>query len=251
MILSINSISKSYSKKRVLNEISTNLVSGNAYALLGKNGAGKTTLINSLLNLVKPDSGSFLLDNESLDVSSKAWKQRVGVVSDDIPLVPQMTGRECLEFHAYLYGISSSEAQNRITSLLSHFFEDEKDWNKEIQSYSTGMRKKIEICAAVLHTPDILILDEPFSGLDPLAAKELIGFLNEYRRNDRVLLISSHDLAYVEKCVSHVLVLDEATFKFDGSVEDFLQSGDGKIDGALFQLLVPKEKSAGGLEWMK
>lgn len=251
MQLTLDGISKSYGTKQVLHQLSTRLESGNAYALLGRNGAGKTTLINALLHLVRPDTGAFLLDGQSLDTSSKAWKRRVGVVSDDIPLVPQMTGRECLEFHAYLYEIPKAEARQRINSLLHYFFEDEKDAATEIQSCSTGMRKKIQMCAAVLHTPDVLLLDEPFSGLDPLAVQELITFLNKYRRADRIIVLSSHDLAYVEKCVSHVLVLDEARFRFDGSIDAFLRSGDGKIDGALFQLLVPTEKSGDELRWMK
>ncbi|MFW6347283.1 MAG: ABC transporter ATP-binding protein [Cyclonatronaceae bacterium] len=251
MQLTIADICKSFGPKQVLDKLHTQLESGNAYALLGKNGAGKTTLINILLHLVQADAGHFLLDDAPLDTSSRAWKRRVGVVSDEVPLVPQMTGRECLEFHACLYDVPPAEARPRIDALLHHFFEDVRDTGKEVRSYSTGMRKKIEICAAVLHTPDVLLLDEPFSGLDPVAARELISFLNTYRRPGRILLLSSHDLAYVQQCVSHVLVLDEARFKFDGSTEAFLRSGNGKIDGALFLLLVSSEKSGDGLEWMQ
>lgn len=250
MQLSLSGISKSFSGKKVLNQLDTRLEDGQAYALLGKNGAGKTTLINLLLHLLKPDAGHFRLDGAALDTSSRAWKRRTGLVSDDVPLVPQMTGRECLEFHARLYEVPAAEADARIHSLIHHFFDDEADANTEIRACSTGMRKKIELCAAVLHTPDVLLLDEPFSGLDPLAARQLITFLKRYRRAGRLLLISSHDLSYVEKCVSRVLVLDEGSFTFDDTLDAFLRSGGGDMDGALYELLVPARKSGDGLEWM-
>ena len=112
------------------------------------------------------------------------------------------------------------------------------------------MKKKIAFCAAVLHTPNILILDEPFSGLDPLVTNQMISFLHQYTKNDRVILISSHDLNYVERIATHIGVLNDNQLQFNSSLQDFTENGITSIDKALLKILRPNENQLSNIDWV-
>jgi ABC-type multidrug transport system ATPase subunit len=116
--------------------------------------------------------------------------------------------------------------------------------------FSTGMKKKIAFCAAVIHTPSILILDEPFSGLDPLVANQMVQFLQKYKREDRTILISSHDLTYVEKIATHIGVLDNKELVFNSSIKDFTENGENHLDAALLSILKPNDSQLDNLDWI-
>jgi ABC-2 type transport system ATP-binding protein len=112
------------------------------------------------------------------------------------------------------------------------------------------MKKKLGVCASVLHRPDILILDEPFSGLDPVAAQMLIQFLNSYLSSDRIIFLSSQDLAYVERVSTHIGVLDEGTMVYDGTLENFTMNGVNLLDQALLKLLKSDENNLRNIDWI-
>lgn len=112
------------------------------------------------------------------------------------------------------------------------------------------MKKKIAFCAAVLHTPELLILDEPFSGLDPLVANQMIQFLKKYQREDRLIFISSHDLSYVEKVASHIGVLHESNIVYHDTLENFTQQGIKALDAALLTILKPNTANLSSIDWV-
>lgn len=250
MSIEINALTKAFGKKKVLHNLDITIEQGQCYCLLGKNGVGKSTLLNCILDLVKPDNGTISLYGQDYNQHSLAVKQNLGALSEDNPLIEEFTGLEYLNFVAKLYKLSPAETEERITSLTNYFFTDKESLNKNIAGYSTGMKKKVGIAAAILHKPNILILDEPFTGLDPIAAQLLVNLIRSYSTPGRVVLISSHDLNYVEKVATHIGVLNDGKLMYNGSVQEFTMNGENLIDQALFQLLLPHHTSETNFDWM-
>ncbi len=250
MSIEINALTKAFGKKQVLQHLDITIEKGQCYCLLGKNGVGKSTLLNCILDLVKPDSGTIELFGKDYHQNALEVKRNLGALSEDNPLIEEFTGLEYLNFIAKLYKLSPSETEERITSLTNYFFTDKESLNKNIAGYSTGMKKKVGIAAAILHKPNILILDEPFTGLDPIAAQLLVNLIRSYSTPNRVVLISSHDLNYVEKIATHIGVLNDGKLMYNGSVQEFTMNGENLIDQALFQLLLPHYTSETNFDWM-
>jgi ABC-2 type transport system ATP-binding protein len=249
-MIHIENLSKSFGKKQLFQNIHLDLKQGQTHALLGKNGAGKTSLIHLILDLIQADKGSVKIlgkVNTELDEKDKAkW----GVVGEDLALMEELNGKDYLKFIAQIYRIPSTIYQQRINDLCNYFFEDSAELNKAIATYSTGMKKKIAFCAAVLHAPDILILDEPFSGLDPMVANQMLAFLSKYQNEDRLIFVSSHDLTYVEKIASHITVIDQGTIRFSSTLQDFTENGEKSLDAALVSLLKPNNNELSKMEWL-
>lgn len=249
-MIQIQDLSKSFGKETVLNGVQTELHPDTIYGLLGKNGAGKTTLINLMMGFLKPDSGDVLFDEKSIQNHAHEIKQTTGILSDDLPMVDQLTGYHNLEFAASLYGLAPGEAKMRFTSLFEYFFDDVNQLHKPLKEYSTGMRKKLMLISAVMHKPNVLIMDEPFTGLDPVAVKQMIEFIKSYKQASRTLLISSHDLSYIERIADHILVLHDHNFVFNDSLKQFTTEGSTMIDEALYNILVPEERNTEDINWL-
>jgi len=174
-MIEIEGVIKSFSGKIVLNNICLTVNKGQSFCILGPNGAGKSTLINLLLGIFKPDKGVIRINGLQygrLSIDNKI-KQIIGGFGDESKLIDEFTGYDYLQFVSYLYNIERSIQRSRIENVTNFFFDDISSLNRKITTYSTGMRKKLEICASILHLPLILILDEPFSGLDILSAEKL------------------------------------------------------------------------------
>ena len=249
MELNIKNLSKSYQGKQVLDSLNLTLRGGDIVGLLGRNGAGKTTLINCLINLTDHNNGQFIFNGQVLTGDRLSFKQVLGILSDVIPPVPEFTGADYLRFISLIHKLDTPTFQKRSNELTNFFFDDASILDTKISQYSTGMIKKIGLCAAVLNVPSVLILDEPFAGLDPVAVQQLIAFLQAYQRADRLVLIASHDLNYVEEVANRILVLDDARIKFDGGLDDFTIQGTKVISEALFDFLVPRRKAL-AFDWI-
>jgi ABC-type multidrug transport system ATPase subunit len=249
-MITAENIHKSYGTKIVLSGISWRAEPGMCYGLLGNNGAGKSTLIHILLDLVPASSGAVSIDGLRYPDDTVPIRSRMGVLPEKDLLHAELTAYEQLQLSAMLYGVPAEERDHRIRTLFNFFFDDEGDLDKPCGSFSTGMRKKTGIICALLHRPDILILDEPFSGLDPGSSIVLIDFLKQYLVNGRIGLISSHNLSYVEQLATHIAVLHNTQMIFDGTTESFLERGSGLIDRTLFEMLQQTPKSRDGLEWL-
>lgn len=240
MNLIIEDLIKSYNDKSILNNISLQLNGGDIIGLLGKNGAGKTTFLNCLIDLVKPDSGKFIFNGIDTKNKKSQFKKSLGVLSDVIPPILEFTGHDYLQFIGLLHNIDSGTFIKRKKELISFFFEDDNILDKTISHYSTGMKKLIGFCASVLPQPSLLLLDEPFSGLDILAVKKFLLFIENYHRTNRIILIASHDLGYLEKITNRIVIIDNSVIKFDNSLDIFTQFGNKIMDDALFEILIPK-----------
>lgn len=249
-MIQITDLKKKYAKNTIIESFNLKIDYGQTYCLLGKNGVGKTTLINMMLDLIELDSGNIKLlgkDHNKLDISDK---KRIGAVVENLALIDEISGFEFLHLVGKIYKMPLDTSKKRIADLFNYFFENESDLKMNISKYSTGMKKKLAFCAAVIHAPDILILDEPFSGLDPLVASQLVMFIKKYQRADRIIFISSHDLTYVEKVATHIGVLDNRSLIFNSSLQDFTQNGEKALDSALLKILKPNATELEKIDWL-
>ena len=249
-MIQISNLTKNFGRNTVLEQINLTVEKGQVYSLLGKNGAGKTTLINLMLDLLKPDSGTVQLLGKESSQLNPSDKLKMGIVGEDMALIEEFTGFEYLTFIGKIYQIPTAPLKKRIADLFQYFFEDEKDLRKLISKYSTGMKKKLAFCAAILHTPDLLILDEPFSGLDPLVASQMVLFLKKYHNQNRTIFISSHDLSYVEKVSTHIGVLDQTRLVYNATLQEFTSDGARELDAALLKILKPNENELEKIDWL-
>lgn len=249
-VIEIKSLIKNFGKKTVLDRIDLQINAGEIYCLLGKNGVGKSTLIYLIMDLLEKDSGEILLFGHDNYQMSKELKMKIGIVSDQLSLIEEVSGYDYLNFVAKTYGLNKETTQQRIQDLVTYFFDSEEDIKKNISTYSTGMKKKMAFCGAVIHTPELLILDEPFSGLDPLVAKQMIAFINKYKREDRLIFISSHDLSYIEQVATQIGVLNDKKLVFNSTLADFTENGGDKLDTALFKLLDSNKTELNEINWL-
>ncbi len=249
-MIQLNNVTKTYGKTTVIENLSLTIETGQVYALLGKNGVGKSTLINMIIDLIKIDNGTITILNEDSVDLDKNFKSKIGILSEDVGLIEEINGFEYLNFIGKIYKIPADVLTKRIKDLIEFFFENESELKKIIKGYSTGMKKKLAFCAAIIHTPEILILDEPFSGLDPFVANQMILFLKKYQREDRLILISSHDLNYVEKIATHIGVLDNKALQFNASIQEFTENGVNHLDSALLKVIQPNTSELENIDWL-
>jgi len=246
-MIEIKDLTKSFNNKLVLNQIKLEIGKGEIHCLLGKNGAGKTTLINILSGFLNYDSGNFTFSGKDL---TNEVKKNIGLVSDENFIVEEFTCNEYLTFIAHLYKIDSKEAEKRIKSLDNFFFNDENVLSKQISTLSSGMKKKIELCGAVLHKPDYLILDEPFTGLDPIASNKLVEFILNYQNGNRVIFISSHNLNQIEQIATKISILNKCKIIFEGTIKEFTKDNLKKFDKTLLETLGVVSSNMEELMWI-
>lgn len=251
MNIEVKNLSKTFKNQVVLTDLSFELNNGEICCLLGKNGAGKTTLINIIIKLIIPDSGFVFYDTELYSNIPIDIKRRIGILNEENPVIEELTAGQFLRLSGKLYKLDSDTIEQRVDDLLSWFFDDPKKViAKRLSGFSTGMKKKIGLIAAVLHTPDLLILDEPFSGLDPLVARQCVDFINFYKNEQRTIFLASHDLSYVEQVATKIVVLDKQQFVFKGPLNDFTANGSDQIDSVLLELLQPEGQKNVKPEWL-
>jgi len=254
-MIEIEGVIKSFSRKIVLNNICLTVNKGQSFCILGPNGAGKSTLINLLLGIFKPDKGVIRINGLQygrLSIDNKI-KQMIGGFGDESKLIDEFTGYDYLQFVSYLYNIERSIQRSRIENVTNFFFDDISSLNRKIITYSTGMRKKLEICASILHLPAILILDEPFSGLDILSAEKLTQFIKTYIsvNSNRLVFFSSHDLYYVNKAATHIGVLNKGEIIFSNSIENFKNNTDSVGQSLLDTLQIKADSFTDSLSWIQ
>ncbi len=220
----------SYDHSEVLHDITFSLKRGEVVGLLGPNGAGKSTTIKLIAGLLTPDSGTVRVNGLSLPESAVAVKQNIGYVPENAVLFESLSGQEFLELMGRLHEVEEARLQMRIAEILETF-QLTPDRDSRLDAYSKGMRQKILIASALLHNPELILLDEPLSGLDVNAAimiKDLIAALSAA---GRTILYSSHVLDVVEKVCDRVLIIDKGRLIADGSAESLkAQTGDATLE---------------------
>ena len=218
-LLEAHSVSKNFGDFTALNEVSISVPKGSIFGLLGPNGAGKTTLIRVINQITMPDSGSVMLDGESLQTHHI---RDIGYLPEERGLYKSMKVGEQALYLAQLKGLSKSEAKTR----LKYWFERLEIgdwWNKKIQELSKGMAQKIQFVVTVLHEPKLLIFDEPFSGFDPINANLIKDEILRLKNNGATVIFSTHRMESVEELCDHIALLHESNKILDGKLIDIKQ----------------------------
>lgn len=219
MFLQVNNISKQFEDKQALADVSFSIEAGKIYGLLGPNGAGKTTLIRIITQIFYPDSGTVFFDGEPL--LNKHLNQ-IGYMPEERGLYKKMKVGEHLQYFAQLRNFSKNEAKERIDFYIKKF-EIESWLNKEIVDLSKGMQQKVQFIATILHRPKLLILDEPFSGLDPINSEIIKDAIFELNKNGTTVLFSTHRMENVEEICSDIMLINQGQKILDGNVAEIKQ----------------------------
>lgn len=220
---------------------------GSFAGLVGPNGAGKTTTLSMITGLLLPDGGSVEVGGVDVWRDPVAVKARVGVLPEGLRLFERLSGRELLWYNGQIRGIAKQEVARRAEELLNVMaLADSAD--KLVVDYSTGMRKKIGLAAALLHNPDVLFLDEPFEGVDPVSANTLVEVLQRYTASGSTVVFSSHVMELVERLCDWVSVMDHGHIVAQGTLNEV--RGGLTLNEALLDLVGGRNGAEEGLSWL-
>lgn len=214
-MLEIRHIVKQYANHTALDDVSITVPKGKIFGLLGPNGAGKTSLIRIINQITAPDSGEIYFDGEALNASHIA---RIGYLPEERGLYKKMKIGDQMIYLAQLKGLSKEEAKNRI----SFWFEKlniESWWDKKIEDLSKGMQQKVQFVATVLHEPDLIILDEPFSGFDPVNTQVIQNEILELNERGATIIYSTHRMESVEALCDHIALINRSRLILQGAVK--------------------------------
>ena len=211
-----------------VDDLSFEAVPGVIYGLLGPNGAGKTTTLRMIASLIKPKSGKIFLDNKEINDNIYDYRKRIGFLTSELKLDGFFTPVDTITYMGKLYGMNDEEIKTR-KNILFRSFGIESFQNTPIKDLSTGMKQKVSLAVSLCHDPDVVIFDEPTNGLDVIAAKDVEDFLVEMKKQNKIIIISTHIFSLVEKLCDevgiiikgHLLLTDSmANIKKNGSLED-------------------------------
>lgn len=216
MILSIQNVVKTYGNYTAVDHVSFDVQKGSVFGLLGPNGAGKTSLIRMITTITGPDSGAIFLDGEKLNERSP---EKIGYMPEERGLYKKMKVGEQLLYLAQLKGLSKAQAQKEIDHWLTKF--DIKDWwPKKIEDLSKGMQQKIQFIATIVHKPRLLILDEPFTGLDPINTNLIKDEIRQLNEAGISIIFSTHRMEQVEEMCDHIALINQGKNVLYGEVQN-------------------------------
>ena len=219
-MLKINNVYKSYTNGIMANDnISLTVNDGEIYGFIGPNGAGKSTLIKAIVGLHDFDSGSISLDDLSIKDNPLAYKAKLAYIPDNPDLYENIKAINYLNFIADVFKIDLKTRQEKIEKYAS-LFEIKNSLNMPIKSFSHGMKQKLAIIGALIHNPKLLVMDEPFVGLDPKSSYDLKELLKELTKEGTIVFFSSHVLEVVEKLCDHIGIINKGKIVYDGSFSE-------------------------------
>jgi ABC-2 type transport system ATP-binding protein len=237
--IEIKQVSKNFGGKPVLKALDLTIRAGEFYALLGANGAGKTTLLNIIVGLLQADAGDVMVWGSSLQNNPIEAKQQMAFVPDEPLLYGRLRALEYLEFIAALWGIDGKTAATRAGVILDWLGLTDK-MGEPIENYSRGMKQRLSLAGALIHQPKVLILDEPLTGLDPLASRQVKNLLKRYVAEGNTILLTSHVLEVVEKLADRIGTLVDGRLLAEGTLEQLqhnAKQGDASLEQIFLELM--------------
>ena len=232
-MLKIEHLTKTYGDKKAVDDLSLHILPGEIYGFIGHNGAGKTTTLKSVAGILQFDAGEIMIDGNSVRNQPLACKKEIAYIPDNPDLYDYMTGIKFLNFIADIFGISAADRQARIHDYAERF-ELTADLAQPIASYSHGMKQKLAIIAAWIHQPKLIIMDEPFVGLDPKAAHLLKGMMREVCDEGGAIFFSTHVLEVAEKLCDKVAIIKAGRLIRSGTMEEV--KGDDSLEEVFLEL---------------
>lgn len=232
-MLRIEGLTKTYGEKKAVDDLSLHIRSGEIYGFIGHNGAGKTTTLKCVTGILSFDKGEILIDGDSIIKNPVECKRKLAYIPDNPDLYEFMSGIKYLNFVADIFGVSSEERQEKIRK-YSDVFELTKDLAQPISSYSHGMKQKLAVISAWLHSPKLILMDEPFVGLDPKAAFKLKEMMREHCDNGGAIFFSTHVLEVAEKLCDKVAIIKQGRLIKSGTMEEV--RGDESLEEVFLEL---------------
>jgi ABC-2 type transport system ATP-binding protein len=245
--IAVCDLRKVYGDKAAVDGLTLTVPRGCFFGFLGPNGAGKTTTIGMLIGLAPPTSGSIEILGLPLPAHALEIKRRIGVVPSESVLFDRLTGAEFLDFSGRMYGLPRHVSSERTRELLA-FFELDNASGKLTAEYSKGMRKRLSMAAALIHRPELFLLDEPFEGVDAVGARMMKDLLIDQVRHGATIFLTSHVLEVVERVCDTVAIIHEGKLVMQGSTAD-LRAGSETLEDA-FVRLVGAERAHDKLDWL-
>ena len=232
-MLQIEHLTKTYGEKKAVDDLSLHILPGEIYGFIGHNGAGKTTTLKSVAGILRFDAGEIRIAGTSIRTDPLACKRKLAYIPDNPDLYDYMTGIQYLNFIANIFGVSAADRQVRIRELAARF-ELTDDLAQPIASYSHGMKQKLAIISAWLHAPQLVVMDEPFVGLDPKAAHLLKGMMRELCDRGGAIFFSTHVLEVAEKLCDKVAILRAGKLIRSGTMDEV--KGDDSLEEVFLEL---------------
>ncbi len=240
-------VRKLYGDKAAVDGLNLTVPRGCFFGFLGPNGAGKTTTIRMLLGLAPPTAGSIEMLGFRMPEDTLEARRHIGAVLDESMLFDRLTGAEYLEFVGRMYGLSRATAAGRAGELLG-LFELESSGKKLIAEYSKGMRKRVSMAAALIHRPELFLMDEPFEGVDAVGARLMKDLLVDQVRRGATICLTSHVLEVVERLCDRIAIIHEGRLVLEGDMEELRRGSETLED--IFVRLVGAERGAEQLGWL-
>lgn len=219
-MLEIKNLTKKFKKSTVVDDVSFKVNPGEIVGLLGENGAGKTTTLRMISTMLKITSGEAVVNNFSADKEPIKVRNEIGILfGGDVGLYDRLTARENIKYFANLYGMSDKDADIRINELAKKFNMEEYI-DKKVSKFSRGMKQKVSIARSIVHSPSVMLFDEPSTGLDVTAARTIQDFILDCKKENKTILFSSHSMREVEKLCDRVVIINKGKLLEDCSIDN-------------------------------
>ena len=229
-MIKLTNLTKRYGNFTAVNSINLEVPRGELFGFLGPNGAGKTTTLRMIAGILRPTSGTVEIGGVNIVSEPVAAKSKMGFIPDRPFIYEKLTGAEFLRFVAGLYGQKGPEIEHRARELLALF--DLEEWRDElVESYSHGMRQKLIISSALVHRPEVIVVDEPMVGLDPKAARILKDLFREYTRRGHTIMMSTHTLEVAETMCDRIAIIQGGVIRAAGTMADLRASAESGTMG--------------------
>ena len=237
-MLEIKNITKKFDNNIAVNNISFNVDSGKIFGLVGRNGAGKSTTFRMILNIIEPTSGEILYNGQKIE---QKILDKIGYLPEEGSLIPNYTVLDLCEYYGSLKLLDENEVKTNLIKWLEEFNILEY-LTKKIKDLSKGNRQKIQFIVSVLHNPEILILDEPFSGLDPVSVEELKRAILKLQSEGKTIIFSSHQMEQVEFLCEDILIIDKGNSVLQGNLKEITENYEinGKKGNPLNEIFIDK-----------
>ena len=246
VVLSVTGLSKRFDDTIAVASIDLEVGAGHFYGIVGPNGAGKTTTLSMITGLLRPDSGSVIVHGTDVWSDPVAAKRHMGVLPDRLRLFDRLTGAQLLYYSGILRGLDAAVVRKRSAD-LAQAFELEESMGRLVTDYSAGMTKKIALAAAMIHSPRMLVLDEPFESVDPVSAATVTEILKNYAAAGGTVVLSSHSMDMVQRMCDHVAVVVNGQILADGTIDEV--RGGKSLEARFIELAGGAEVSE-GLQWL-
>ena len=232
-MLRIENLTKSYGSKKAVDDLSLHIESGHIYGFIGHNGAGKTTTLKSVAGIMEFDHGNIYIDGKSIKDDPLACKSVMAYIPDNPDLYEYLTGVKYLNFIGDVYGVSQSERESRIKK-YGDMFELTDSLGEPISAYSHGMKQKLAVISALIHEPKLIIMDEPFVGLDPKASHLLKGLMRDLCNRGGAIFFSTHVLEVAEKLCDKIAIIKAGKLVISGNTQEVI--GDDSLEEVFLEL---------------